>query len=545
MMIYTVIVWILLIVVLVIIIFQYENRVSKHISNDRHSKASIPKFAMNLEFRVDPITNTDKFKNVGEDNNTGTSVGSHNEYDCNAKSLHRCDIDDATTLFGCRELMVKCQHFDVDTPYIDGSNEEPITIPRNNKPNEGYALAIRILADSCNPYHGDLVLVALASTSNEYMMICSCKNPGYVGNDHLLGNCSELNVCDGRVIDINKPLDELECACEPTEKNIRYDDGAPVCKPMTVQEANERYPDDWSHIVPWTSDRRTHRNNFNPTIRGNLRTRELLDPCLSSAHDTTIAIPNARRNDLTNECNFLDYGYPILNTMLDDIKWQARLPPPRKHETEKFDLPPTKRRFIGGALATGKYELIRFSDQISNIDRIYGLRVASMPADSLITKEASGSVVLVPPTGLSLGKDQVLNITATPKMFVAPKCENTWPTFACGFAQYYGGEYLGLPTSKGRPVPGGFLWSYEHWTDAEYMVDEALDKTVHNDGWALKSKAFDNMTPASIYGFQWSTAEAAKHDAQTDDEGGGYTGGNGVLVFATPSDFTLHRQVKT
>lgn len=541
-MIFTTIVWCLLVIVMIIIVVTYETSVSKQLKSKHRTVDSLPEFSMNLEYRVDPVTIDNKLK-VTEGGNT---VGGDNQYDCNALSLHKCDINDARTLFGCRELMVKCQHFDADTPYIDANSQQSTIIPKNSTPTEGYALAIRMLADSCNPYHGDLVLVALTADSNEYMMICSCKNPGYVGNDHMLGNCTTLSVCNGRVVDINKPLNELECACAPTEKNVRYEDGAPVCKQMTVKEANEMYPDDWSHIVPWSSNRRTHRNNFNATIRGNLRTRELLDPCLSSAHDTRIEIPNASRNDLTNECNLRDYGYPIQTQLLDDTKWKSRLPKVVEFlPNTTARMPDEPRKFVDGVMATGKYDFIRMGARIDNHGRVYAMRVHNMPADSLITKESADRVVLVPPYDISMGKDQAINITANPKTFIAPKCTNSWPSFTCEFAQAYGEEYLDLPIAKGQPVPGAFLWNYEHWEDAEFMVDRALSKPRHDDGVAFSPEAFTKMkSTIPVYGLQWSSKDSAAFDAQST-ESGGYTGGNGVLVFKNQSDFTIHDQTST
>jgi hypothetical protein len=46
-----------------------------------------------------------------------------NQYDCNPKSLKICLIDDPTTLLGCKELVVRCVHFDKDTEYHNGTVE--------------------------------------------------------------------------------------------------------------------------------------------------------------------------------------------------------------------------------------------------------------------------------------------------------------------------------------------------------------------------------------------------------------------------------------
>lgn len=554
-MLFTIIVWVLLIIVLTLVIVSYEQTTAAHLKRGRDNLTAetLPKFSMNLAFTVDPMTSS---KQLISDSIISNVIGEGNEHDCNATSLHKCDITDARTLFGCRELMVKCQHFDVDTPYIDntGNNDEtgqqkpPIIIPRNDAPNEGYALAIRVLADSCNPYHGDLVLTSLNPTSKEYMMVCSCKNPGYIGNEHLLGNCTTLYVCNGHVDNINRPLNQIECACKATENSVRYDDGVPVCKEMTVLEANTRYPDDWSHIVPWTSNRRTVRSNFNNTIRDNLRTRELLDPCLSSADDMTVEIVSARRNPITNECNLVDSGYPLLIDIADSSKWRNRLPPRRKVPGTNDDEPPRKRRFVTAVLATGTYEQIRFSDRIDSIDRIYGLRVKDMPANSLITKEAPGQrVVLHPPDGISFGSDQAINIVSLRRQFVSPKCTAQWPSFRCSFSDHFTYYYLDLPSASGTRVPMGFWWNYETWEYAEYMVSRAIDKTLERDGYALRYDAFENMTNIRPYGFLFSTKAASDYDRELllKDKTAGVNVGNGVLVFRLKSDYDKHVQVRT
>lgn len=534
-MIYTAVVWLILIVFLVVILVLYETSIKKKLNANHDRARDIPKFSMDLQFHVDPITlNTDISKG-------GNTAGGNNGYDCNATSLHTCDINDSRTLFGCKELMVTCTHFANDTQYIDRKNDKPVIIPKNKTATEGYALAIRVLASACNPYHGDLVLVSLNDDSDEYMMICSCKNPGYIGNDTLLGNCTTTYICNGHVVDIDKPLDKLECVCAQTDKSVRYDDGVPVCKPMTVQEANEKYPVDWSHIVPWNSTRLTQTSNFTKTISGNLRTKLLLDPCLSSAHDTSIAIPNAQRNTLTNECNYLDYGYPIVTRLLDDTMWTKMLPPPGKRP-DGGTYPPYKRTFIDGAIITGKYDLIRFSDRIDGIDRLYGLRVENMPDDSLISLEQKGRVVLQPPNGISLGQQQVINISAIPITFRAPKCNTYWPTYTCQFMYHYGYDYNSLPVARNDPVPGGYLWNYQTWIDAESMVETALDKDRHADGVALKSSSFEAMPNIRPYGFQWCTSNGYDFDVANNRN---IHTCSGVIVFKNAQDFKLHQQVKT
>lgn len=534
-MIYAVVLWFILVIVLVIIVTLYETSLKRKLKNNQANVQNIPKFSMALEYHVDAITPDTNL------NGDGNTAGGGDLYDCSATSLHKCDIDDARTLFGCKELMVTCTHFEKDTPYIDKVNDKTIIIPKNQSPTEGYALAIRVLADSCNPYHGDLVLVALSTTSNEYMMICACKNPGYIGNTTVLGNCTSVFICDGKLVDIDKPLDQVECVCAQSDKNVRYDDGVPVCKPMSVTDANEKYPDDWSHIVPWNSDRVTNTSNFNKTIIGNLRTKLLLDPCRSSIDNTTIEIPNGKRNELTNECNFLDYGYPIQANLFDDSMWTALLPPPAKRP-DGGTYPPYKRTFIDGALITGIYDILRFSDRINAVDRLYGIRVASMPDDSPITKEKAGRVVIVPPAGISLGKNQVLHITALEKTFMAPACIDYWPTYSCHFTYHYGYDYDGLSVAKNEPLHGGFWWNYDDWISAESMVETAIDKDRHADGFAFTANAFELMPNVQPYGFQWCSPSGYQYNY--DNKLMNHTC-SGVIVFKNSDDWKKHLQVKT
>lgn len=62
------------------------------------------------------------------------TVDIENSYDCNIESLKTCKLDDQTSLFGCRELLVKCVHFDKDTEFNNGE----VVVPKNKNTNEGY-----------------------------------------------------------------------------------------------------------------------------------------------------------------------------------------------------------------------------------------------------------------------------------------------------------------------------------------------------------------------------------------------------------------------
>nr|DBA13104.1 TPA: Per os infectivity factor 1 [Oryctes rhinoceros nudivirus] len=450
---------------------------------------AIPKFSIDLQF--------DPYPQV---------VNIENQYDCNVHSLRVCDINDSTTLFGCKELIVRCHHFDEDTPFIE--NNETLTIPKNQTADEGYALAITTISDACNPYHGDMTLVTANSDASEYMLICTCKNPGYIGNESLLGNCTSVFICNGKVDDVNKPLNEINCVCESRQKTIRYDDGLPVCKDLLVHEANELY-DDWSNIVPWSSFRQLETSNFNPTISGNLKTSRLLDPCRSSIHDTSIEILNASYDSVRKQCSLTDNGFPVVNGLL------------RFSSTEKA--------YVGASavLATGGYEFIRFSDNLAGQRHIIGIVSRGLKFSD---KYKNTTTVVHPTNGLSLGHSTALSVKSKTK-FVGPACYGSWPTYSCSSIEERD-SYItsGLALPRGRVCPGAFLWSRSDWDDHEFLVVRSATQNIQ-DGYSLSTTKLTSLDDIDPYGIQWST--------QTSSE---YTG---LLRFLNSADYSIHKQTIT
>lgn len=176
------------------------------------------------------------------------NVNIENEYDCNVKNLKLCKTDDESMLFGCRELLVKCVHFDKDMEFEGGD----IIVPKNNYANEGYALVVDNVRMACNPFHGDLVLISSSNESKNYRFVCKCKYDGYIGNDTLNGSCTTVHICNGLIDNIDQPLSKINCTCKLYETNIRYLDLVPPCKTLTIREANKLY-NDWYHLVPFDS----------------------------------------------------------------------------------------------------------------------------------------------------------------------------------------------------------------------------------------------------------------------------------------------------
>lgn len=429
--------------------------------------------------------------------------------DCNADSLKVCKLNDVTTNFGCKELLVQCKHFDKDTPYFDTNGRKSI-IPKNNDPNEGYALALTIVADSCNPYHGDMTLVTTSKQSSEYMLVCSCKNSGYIGNESLLGNCTTPYICNGQIDSINKPLNQIECLCKATEVSERYDTGVPVCKTMNVNQANAKY-EDWSYLVPWNSDRQLPIDKFNPTISDNLHTTRLLDPCRNSLHNTEYEIPGGRFNDLHGECDFTDYGLPVSNGML---RFNPR---PTTNAKEP-------KRSCDGGLLTGQYSFIRMTDDINNVRKIYGIGVDDgVPFVKDLDKR---KIVLQPPDGLSLGQSNALNITAHPRTFQAPLCKKFWPDLRCDFENNYSHDFLGLPLagSDDSPAPNLFYSNGFQYVHNDQLISKGLVLTTRGVTFNYSRIRNSNVR---FYGLQWA------HKLNPEK--------NGVLVFKEADDSLVHK----
>lgn len=423
-----------------------------------------------------------------------SEVNVENEFDCNTQSLRECKIDDFTTVLGCREMAVRCVHFDDDTEYHSDGNI--VVIPKNKDKNTGYALAVVSLADSCNAYHGDLVLVAANVESSQYMLICLCKNPGYIGNDHVLGNCTTVNICNKKIDDINKPLSQINCTCETREKNVRYDDGLPVCKPMLVKEANEKFSD-WYHLIPWKSNRIARLEIFNSTIRDNLNTTHLLDPCQNSILDASIPITDARYNDRIKSCYFEDNGIPIRIGVLDG-----------------------NSKTLDGAIHTkDSYKSLRLVDNVAGKRRLINIRTIVPVLDA-----TNDAYVNLPPD-VGLGSDSQLLLKTNADIF-GGWCEGEWPTYHCWFFGYTRDRIFGIPRAGYRSIPGSFLWNTDDWEAAERCVSAGM--TIHrDDGVSLFSGRFAARDNWKYYGFGMSSKR------------------NGMLSFVNDEDYRKHKNVLT
>lgn len=251
------------------------------------------------------------------------------KFSCDAKNLRKCLLNDPTTLIGCRELNVRCQNFNQDTKFKDDNGDETI-IPKNADANEGYALVVHSIVENCNIWHGDPVLVTTTNVQDKtsatigeqsYLLVCQCKNPGYIGNSTILGACDTPFICNGQVDDINQPIDKINCKCRNDQKQVRYDTlKLPVCKDKLVKDLNETSAD-WTTMINWRHDRLAPIDQYPRYVRDNLNVSKLYDPCRSAINNVEQEL-NAHRENLgdikgsnTNTarygCVYIDSGIPV------------------------------------------------------------------------------------------------------------------------------------------------------------------------------------------------------------------------------------------
>lgn len=465
----------------------------------RYREESIPEFSTPLRFKETTTTTTT------------TAVDVRGRHDCNAKSLHKCLMDDVTTLMGCKELSARCHHFDRVTEFHDGGVVS--LIEKNTSPNEGYALAIGTVSASCNTFHGDPVLVTSSAESGEYVLGCLCKNPGYVGSENVLDPCTAIHVCGGRVDDIDRPLAEVNCLCDATESRVRHADGQPSCRPLTVLEANAKY-EDWSHIVPWSSDRLIDRRVYGATYRDNLKTSRLLDPCVNALTDATLQIPGAYYNERLKTCFYKNYGLPVRTGVLDQNSGADGV------------------KSVDGALPSGRHRYLRMIDNVGGARKIVNVRteldldlVAGGPG-----KGAKTEVNVNLPAPLGVGARAQFWLDTFDQM-LGGRCTGLWPTYGCSVQEYFSGNVYGVPMAGYRAPPGTFMWKTEEWNRAERMASsgvKALESGVVLDNTHFNATG-DKM---SAYGVMYCHQDT-RHCL------------NSILSFRDANDYTLHNNIST
>jgi hypothetical protein len=344
------------------------------------------------------------------------------------------------------------------------------------------------------------------------MLVCVCKNPGFIGNENLLGNCSTPFICDGKVVDINKPLNEIECKCPLTDINVRYDNNVPGCKELLIKEANEKYFD-YTDLIIFNSSRQLNIEHFNPTVRDNLKTKHLLDPCKNSLHDTTVQIIGGYFDGTRNVCNFFDSGFPVSNGLLD-------FKPVEMNGSEKF-----VQVSSDGGFATDLWDFVRMTDNIGGQQRMYGIGITGIKFYPPLAADTN-QYVLVPPNGLSYGDNEQLYMTNR-NTLIAPRClMHPLLTYRCRWSFKEFSIKKGVPIDKPYPVPSCYLWSRQDWIDAENYLTDTIQFT--KKGISLKNKPMLKMRGSKPFAIKF-TRDALNVTT--------------TLVFVEESDFQLHKDL--
>lgn len=415
-----------------------------------------------------------------------------NQISCNAETLKKCKLDNPSDLYGCKEFYVSCQHFDKDV--LVHVNKEIKTIPKNSNKNEGYALPITAKTkEQCNLYHGDLTLVARSETSDEYMLICQCKKPGYIGNDHILGNCTTVRICDSKIDNINQELEKINCICPPTHQSARNFDQSPICKPLTIVEANEKFAD-WSDKINWSDKQTIPTSTFNKTIQDNMNVKSLLNPCLYSILDTSINIPNSSFDMENKTCVVKDFGLPVRNGNFQKTN--------KTYSLDDGTIVPYNQ--IDGIIHTEKYKALRFIDRIQGKNGKVHKRI-TLNTRLPFYKNKLMHIVLKEPT--TLGENLQLMIT-TKNQLIAGKCKETnWYQYSCEYSESYYNRFIGLPRARYEDLSDSHLWGYETWYDFQKL--NLFGSKVLNTGFNLYPNYYLLHDQWLNYGFKFCEAEEA------------------------------------
>lgn len=231
----------------------------------------------NTQFKSELTENEDRINTLLEFSydiyykNPPSEINIDNPYECTPTDLRVCSTNDPLSCVGCKSLLSNCVHFDVDSKYVDYYGVE-YTIPKNKTDTEGYCLTRKNPSQSCNPYHGELILLQTNPEAIESMLYCDCKNPGYIGSLTINGACDDAFVCDGKLQNINVPLNEIKCDCETNQIATTIND-TPVCMAPTIGEF-DKYDDlFYVNIDTVPSDR------FNSDIVSKFPGDKIKNPC--------------------------------------------------------------------------------------------------------------------------------------------------------------------------------------------------------------------------------------------------------------------------
>lgn len=195
-----------------------------------------------------------------------------NPYECTPLDLKPCTLDNGLSCAGCKSLLATCVHFPKDTKFIDYNGVESI-IKANATENDGYCLTQVNSNQRCNPYHGDLVLIQTDPDSKESLLYCDCKNPGYIGNTELLGGCDTVFICNGKIDNLQQPLENIKCLCENDMISVTKND-VPTCVAPTVAEFTKyNDPSFFNNVETVPKDR------FIDDVKNRFPGQHLRNPC--------------------------------------------------------------------------------------------------------------------------------------------------------------------------------------------------------------------------------------------------------------------------
>lgn len=465
----------------------------------------------NIPTLTQPISELLKFSKDFTFDEYPNDINIENEFDCNAESLHVCIIGDPQSLFGCKELIVRCQHFKEDTEYH--YNETVTIIPKNKNENEGYALPITHLSEDCNPYHGAYVLVALNAQASEYMFICHCKNPGLIGNTHLLGNCTSVFICNSKIDNIDQPLEKINCKCKDDEESSRYiDSKIPICRTLTVQAANEKYSN-WTDKINFINTRTISKNVFNKTISDGLNVDILLDPCRNAMDDPTQRIFGASYNLEMQTCITQQNGIPIKNKILNPSKFTNR------DTATEMDV---AVETIDGFINSEYHKLIRYSDRVAGKRCIVAVKTIVPQIDK------NNDIIIALPGRITLHSNGQLYAPAMKNLSLyTGVCANVGFEYACwmrktNFGNIDASGTILMPLPPAPPIY--MLWGTEKWKQAIEMI------SIHSVG-LYKQTTFIRD---EFYGIDKSRSYGIQFDIENREL-------SGVVNFNNYNDYSIHK----
>ncbi|QLI62400.1 PIF-1 [Dikerogammarus haemobaphes nudivirus] len=249
------IICIILIIFLTFTLRSFNQRFKETINDNMENIEKLQKFSYNIYFNPPPET-----------------IIIENSETCSAETLKLCDVNDPFSCANCANLISKCTNIATDTRYIDFNGVESI-IPANENENQGYCLARSNPEQMCNPFHGDLVFVQTDQNSTDVMLLCECKNPGFIGKTTIDGTCEEVFICDGKIDDINQSIENISCQCGPAQISSTINN-VPTCRDKTVGEYEYTENDFIAAQIKSTT-----MDTINSTIRNNYKGDYIRDPC--------------------------------------------------------------------------------------------------------------------------------------------------------------------------------------------------------------------------------------------------------------------------